>query len=61
MLARLARGSLARAAAPALRAPLGAFAAQSRNMAIGPAAGGEVSDELLEKLVCARHMLLAAL
>ena len=55
MLARLARAArpLARPTALGLRAPLAAV--QSRSMAMGPATGGEVSDELLEKLVRARH------
>ena len=55
MLARLAAAArpLARPTALGLRAPLAAV--QSRSMAMGPATGGEVSDELLEKLVRARH------
>ena len=52
MLARFARGTLARAAAPAHRTPIGTFTVQARNMAQGPAASKEtISDELLEKLV----------
>ena len=58
MLARLARSSLARAAMPALRAPIGAFTAQARNMAQGPAASKEtISDELLDKLVRATPVI----
>ena len=51
MLARLCAAArpLARPTALAVRTPL--VAVQSRSMAMGPASGGEVSDELLEKLV----------
>jgi regulator of RNase E activity RraA len=54
MLARALRGAaLARPMASALRTPppqLAALAAPARQMAMGPAKGGEISDELLEKL-----------
>ena len=52
MLARLrsaARPALTHVSASTLRSPL--VALQTRSMALGPASGGEVSDELLEKLV----------
>jgi len=51
MLARLrsaARPALTHVSASTLRSPL--VALQTRSMALGPASGGEVSDELLEKL-----------
>ena len=52
MLARFARSVRPALAAAPLRSPLTSplAAVSARNMATGPASGGEVSDELLEKL-----------